>query len=385
MKKEKEYAILALSQEQEREAVKQEIAVSVLMPSLNVANYIRECMESVTRQTLHNIEIICIDAGSTDGTLEILQEYEKRDSRVHLILSKEKSYGYQMNRGLEHATGKYIGIVETDDWAEPDMFETLFKAAERYQADMVRAGYYWYYTKPEIKNIPMDNLRGCPINQPFIPRDDNRLFYAAPAIWSGIYLRSMLEEKDLRFSETPGASYQDTSFYYTLCSIAERAVCLERNLIHYRRDNEASSVHQEGKVFTICDELQTYEKYIDSHDIEEKEALKKQYMSVKLKTYLWNYNRLAPQFQWEFLCRMSEEFQKHKEEGKLDKHVFADQAWFAPTAWDDVRMIIHRPLRYFLKSCKTNAACPYGGTLLTNKTAKKIFEKGRRLKARLRG
>ena len=99
--------------------------VSVIMPSLNVVQYIQECMESVVRQTLSDIEIICVDAGSTDGTLEILQEFAKKDQRISIIVSDKKSYGYQMNLGLKAAKGEYIGIVETDDFIEPNMYEDL--------------------------------------------------------------------------------------------------------------------------------------------------------------------------------------------------------------------------------------------------------------------
>ena len=90
--------------------------VSVIMPSLNVVSYIRECIESVVNQTLKDIEIICVDAGSTDGTLEVLEEYTAKDNRIKLLHSDKKSYGYQMNMGIDAATGEYIGIVETDDY-----------------------------------------------------------------------------------------------------------------------------------------------------------------------------------------------------------------------------------------------------------------------------
>ena len=104
-------------------------ALSIIMPSLNVAPYIRQCIESVLGQTAEDIEILCVDAMSTDGTLEILREYAGQDPRVRLILSDKKSYGYQMNLGLDAAQGEYIGIVETDDWVDADMFATLLQAA----------------------------------------------------------------------------------------------------------------------------------------------------------------------------------------------------------------------------------------------------------------
>ena len=90
--------------------------ISVIMPSYNVARYIRVCMESVLAQSLQDMEILAIDAGSEDGTLDILREYADKDERICLVHSEKKSYGYQVNLGIQMARGKYIGIVETDDF-----------------------------------------------------------------------------------------------------------------------------------------------------------------------------------------------------------------------------------------------------------------------------
>ena len=95
--------------------------ISIIMPSLNMAQYIQECMDSVLRQTFEDIEILNVDAGSTDGTLEILNKYLAEDSRVHILHSHKKSYGHQVNLGIEQAKGDYIGIVDTDDKIVPDM------------------------------------------------------------------------------------------------------------------------------------------------------------------------------------------------------------------------------------------------------------------------
>ena len=95
--------------------------LTVILPSLNVSAYIRECLESVMGQTMTDMEILCIDAGSTDGTCEIISEYTARDSRIRLIHSDRKSYGYQINLGISLARGEYLGIVETDDCISADM------------------------------------------------------------------------------------------------------------------------------------------------------------------------------------------------------------------------------------------------------------------------
>ena len=111
--------------------------VTIVMPSLNVVSYIDQAVQSVLGQTLEDIEILCVDAGSTDGTLEKLRAYEKQDARLRVIVADRKSYGYQMNLGVSQASGDYIGIVETDDWVDAHMFEALYQAAEENALDFV--------------------------------------------------------------------------------------------------------------------------------------------------------------------------------------------------------------------------------------------------------
>ena len=118
--------------------------VSVIMPSLNVAPYIKYCIESVQNQTLHNIEIICVDAGSTDGTLEILQECALSDSRIKILHSDMRSYGHQVNMGIRYAHAKYVAIVETDDYIESEMYQSLYEIAEKYGLDVVKADYDFF-------------------------------------------------------------------------------------------------------------------------------------------------------------------------------------------------------------------------------------------------
>ena len=330
--------------------------ISVLMPSLNVAEFIKECLNSVVSQTLKEIEIICIDAGSTDGTLEILREYEKQDRRIRVIVSDKKSYGYQMNLGLDAASGEYVGIVETDDWVEPDMFETLWNAAVQHDVDIVASNYYWYYTKPEVTNKAFENLRKCPYEVKFAPQTILTPLSNTPSIWSGIYRRSFLMEHQIRFNETPGASYQDTSFHFMVYTVAESAYFLNKYFLHYRRDNESSSVNTGGKVYCICDEMHYYEKFLEEHPKYE-ENLIKPYMVLKYRKYRWNYARIDPQYQWEFLSFIRNEFISHRASGLLDIN------YFDVNSWKNVNEIIDNPVRYFIKTCKKYCTRPMGDNL----------------------
>jgi glycosyltransferase involved in cell wall biosynthesis len=126
--------------------------ISIILPSYNVAKYIEECIESVINQTLKETEIICVDAGSTDGTIDILENYAKKDSRIIIVHSNKKSYGYQVNIGINKAKGKYIGIVETDDFIDKKMYEELYDYANKLDADVVKTPFIEYLNK-RIYNV----------------------------------------------------------------------------------------------------------------------------------------------------------------------------------------------------------------------------------------
>ena len=126
--------------------------VSVVVPIYNVEKYLRQCLDSIVNQTLKDIEIICVDDGSTDSSPEIIQEYAAKDSRVKVITKPNSGYGNSMNRGFDLAEGEYVGIVESDDYAELDMFEKLYQRAEKNKLDVVKSGYYFYYSVPKERN-----------------------------------------------------------------------------------------------------------------------------------------------------------------------------------------------------------------------------------------
>lgn len=220
------------------------ISVSLILPSLNVADYIDETLQSAVDQTLTNIEIICVDAGSTDGTLEIIEKYAKDDSRIRIIHSDKRSYGYQVNKGIESAKGDYIAVLETDDFVEPDMYKILYNLAVKESLDYVKADYnafftqsdgsYYYFPRSTFKDKSLYDRVMRPTDHPCIGRDD---WY----LWQGIYSRKFLNTNDIRFSETPGAAFQDIGFLFWTGLYAQKALYTQGNLYHYRIDRESAS------------------------------------------------------------------------------------------------------------------------------------------------
>ena len=113
------------------------IDVSIVLTVYNAESYIEGCLDMITGQTLRNIQIICVDDGSTDNSSQIIEQYAQKDDRIVLIREKNAGAGAARNRGMQEATGKYILFLDCDDFYEPEMVEKAFRRAEEEQAEIV--------------------------------------------------------------------------------------------------------------------------------------------------------------------------------------------------------------------------------------------------------
>lgn len=290
--------------------------VSLLIPIYNVEKYLAECLDSAVAQTLEDIEIICINDGSTDSSLDIIKSYADRDERVKIIDKKNSGYGASMNKGLEAATGEYVGILESDDFFELDALESLYAAAKEHDADVCKANFWLYWSTPVEKDELFSWVEAGEEGE---AREETRvdLFYRKPSIWSAIYRRSFLEENEICFLETPGASYQDAGFNFKVWAMAGNIALLEKPILHYRQDNEASSVNSPGKVYCVCDEYAEMLRYA----AEKKppiDGLDGIIVRMRYDSYMWNYERLTEPLQVEFINRMVEDFKREDAEGRTD-------------------------------------------------------------------
>lgn len=130
--------------------------VSVIIPVYNTAEYLPACIDSIRRQMLRDIEIICVDDGSTDGCLEILELYAAEDERIRVIHKGNGGPASARKAGLRAASGQYIGFVDSDDWIEENMYELLYRKAEEHHADMVTCGFFLEgnYTTMHMDTVP---------------------------------------------------------------------------------------------------------------------------------------------------------------------------------------------------------------------------------------
>ena len=305
--------------------------ISIIMPSLNMASYIRKCLDSVIGQTLRGIEILCVDAGSTDGTLEILNEYARKDDRIRVLRSDRKSYGYQINLGIDNAAGRYLGIVETDDFIIPEMYEKLLAIADRESVQALKADFRFFYETSggEIRYIRQTILNRLPktyYGRVIDASEDPDVLKANVAPWAGIYDLEFLRENHIRLNETPGASYQDNGFRFQVYTRARRVYFENEAFYCLRRDNPNSSFHSKGKVYCMCDEYDFIREYLRKNPgIETRFA---PYCALyRFKNYEWNLNRIGEEYRREFLDRFAEDFRVIEAAGELERSLYDDGQW----------------------------------------------------------
>ena len=244
--------------------------VSIVIPVYNVEKYLRECLDSVCRQTLSDIEIICVDDGSTDQSGCILDEYAAKDDRFQIIHKKNEGYGKAMNVGMAAVTSPYVGIVESDDLIASDMYEQLYQLIEEKKVDVIKADFYEFYINKEGRYIE----EYCPLMPPASPYSDlyetavnayenDAVFRFQKYTWSGIYSTDFLRREKIVHNETPGASYQDNGFWFQTMVKAKSVYFLNQAFYRYRIDNPNSSMYSRAKVFAVCDEYDFVHKILD--------------------------------------------------------------------------------------------------------------------------
>lgn len=219
------------------------VSVSIIVPCYNVAAYLDQCMESLAGQSMEDIEIICVNDGSSDHTAEILREWRDRDGRVRIIDQKNSGVSVARNSGMEAAVGEYIGFVDPDDMVERNMFQRLFTAAAEKDADVAVCGYHEFC---DCGDVDMPESGWSP-SAGFFPEEKAEQFRrgtpwsrCAGTVWNKLIRRKLLEENGLRF--VPGLRQgEDLYFCLMLLTVAPRLLTIPDRLYHYRRERPGSS------------------------------------------------------------------------------------------------------------------------------------------------
>ena len=214
-----------------------EIKVSVIIPIYNAYDYLRPAIDTVVDQTLKEIEIICIDDGSTDKSLSVIKEYQQRDDRIRIVTENNAGVSTARNKGIIRARGDYIIFLDADDFYEPTLLEKLYNIAVKEELDVAVCDYDIYNTK-QSRFTPAVNEdhREILINGAIASKNeypDYILQCMSGYVWNKMFRTSFIKEKGLMFAPELYV-FEDVHFVCTVISLANRIMGIDEVLVHHR-------------------------------------------------------------------------------------------------------------------------------------------------------
>ena len=231
--------------------------VSVIVPFYNVENYIEKCLETLVNQTLKDIEIILVNDGSKDRSIDIVNKFLKQYPEKIVYLEKENGgLSDARNFGIPHAKGEYIAFLDSDDYVEKDMYENMYELAKKEDSDMVECDFYWEYP---------DKLK----------KDEGTIYHGKKEMiekvrvvaWNKLIKKEILEKSDVKFPK--GLRYEDVEFTYKLVPYIEKVSFLKKPCVHYvQREGSISNKQNERnkEIFDVLDNVINYYKEKNIYD-----------------------------------------------------------------------------------------------------------------------
>ena len=263
--------------------------VSLILPVYNAAEFLEQGLDTLKNQTLHNIEIITVDDGSTDNSLEILRRYEATDKRFRVLQQKNQFAGAARNLGLANARGEYVIFLDSDDFFARSLCEDAYFAGKVHNADVVLFGAkHFNNATKQYKEAPwLLQAQLAPEKHPFNYRDCPDVLYriSTPAPWTKMFRRAFVEEKGLQFQTLHNTN--DLFFTYCAMAMAERIATVNKSLVYYRVGLE-TNLQTKKKKYPLC----FYEAYLAWHDVLKKlgtlDILRVSYVNIVLSGCLHN-------------------------------------------------------------------------------------------------
>lgn len=220
------------------------IDVTVVVPIYNTGRFLDQALTSAEQNDRCRLEIIAINDGSTDDSLEIMREHAAQDPRIRVVDKPNSGYGANCNLGFKFARGTYVAILEPDDYVKPHMYDRLFEVALQYaEPDIVKSAYWNVTQSPDGEVEAPCSYFNCvfPPHQPFRIQEEPVLIQQHPSIWSALYRREFIHDRGIRFMEVPGAGWVDTPFLIETMCQAESIVYVNECHYCYREQLPGSS------------------------------------------------------------------------------------------------------------------------------------------------
>lgn len=208
--------------------------LSIIVPIYNREKYLRKCLDSVINQTLKEIEIICVNDGSTDGSLEIINEYAKKDNRVKIINKENGGVASARNAGMNVATAEYYTFIDSDDLLDNDAYEKAMMHID--EADLVHFGIKVFGDSHYAQRLGDDNY--YKIKYTGVKKLNKKIILNSDvSACNKIFKKSIIDEYNITFPD--GLNYEDAEFYYKYVSCAETVYYLDKYFYHYRRSGNS--------------------------------------------------------------------------------------------------------------------------------------------------
>ncbi|MDD7431063.1 MAG: glycosyltransferase [Coriobacteriaceae bacterium] len=243
-----------------------ENSISVIVPIFNAAPYLEQCLDSILCQNQPGMEVICLNDGSTDDSLSIMQAYANANGKVRVIDKPNEGYGATCNRGIAEARGHWISIIEPDDWIRPGMYSAMLAYAGRFdeEPDIVKTP----YLRVIDPDTPQQTIINCsyrgrvPGNRLFRIQEGIHLIQHHPSIWSALYRKDFLDANDIRFKPIPGAGWADNPFLMETMLKAQKIAYLDKPFYCYREETEEKS-----RAVAVNNTMLPFDRWHDMMDI----------------------------------------------------------------------------------------------------------------------
>ena len=286
------------------------ILVSVVVPIYNAQATLVRCVNSIINQTFaKHMEIILVDDGSTDDSGLLCDSFAENYDNVRVIHQSNAGMGAAYNNGIAATRGEYIGLVESDDFIEPDMYEVMYNNAKENNSDLVKSGIYYYRPAEGINRIIdreefiLKQITSGP--QPFTIFDHKILLIYHSSVWATLYRADFIRQ--IKFSTEPDASYQDFFFMIKCLVLAKRISAVPNVFYHWNTGNEdASCMRTDERLMRILDQAIMAKNYLIERGCFD-ELFSEYYKQMIISNYIF-FNKIRPDLKPEFFRRLREFF-----------------------------------------------------------------------------
>lgn len=319
--------------------------ISLLICIDNVEKYLGDCLESAISSSEVVGEIICIEGGSIDSSLEILEDYSRRDRRIKIISLPHSGHGEKINLGIKKAKCKYFMEMDGDDVLETSRLENLVGIAEENTVDVLMSPFYIFHNEDKSKATVSNLLKDCPTDIVFNAEMNPEIIFDVVAVWSAVYRTDFLKNKGIRLSNTPGASFQDSGFWFFVVINADRILIVNDPFYYYR-------IHEQSGTYTS-----SKNGFYEIYEANRKKRLLKRLGITDMKIYeafarslyilyKYQYNRMGEEYQYAFLMAWEKETKRLKRLGYLNKSLYSSNEW------DEIQFLISDVDGYFENTSK---------------------------------